>query len=104
MTTNQDDRGITFINLFTVAPKKQQRAADKVAHVYKTFVCNQSGFTSAKIHKSLDGTRVVAIAQWQTHQDFETMQHNPDFHTTSQILEGEIIASCSRWQRGSLPR
>ena len=45
-----------------------------------------------------------AIAQWQTHQDFETMQHNPDFHTTSQILEGEIIASCSRWQRGSLPR
>lgn len=38
---------------------------------------HQRGFLSANIHASLDGTRVVNYAQWQTRQDFEAMLGNP---------------------------
>ena len=38
----------------------------------------QSGFVSANIHKSLDGTRVVNYAQWRSKGHFEAMLKNPD--------------------------
>lgn len=44
--TDQFERGITLINMFTVTPEKQNTAADKIAHIYQTFVCNQPGFIS----------------------------------------------------------
>ncbi|MBW4599316.1 MAG: antibiotic biosynthesis monooxygenase [Calothrix sp. FI2-JRJ7] len=92
MTTNEQD-GITLINIFTVTPEKQHSAADKVAHIYKTFVHNQPGFISAKIQKSLDGTRVAAVAQWES-QDFLTrMQQNSDFQNLVKILDSDIIGA-----------
>lgn len=82
---NQAETEITLVNLFTVEPEKQQSAADKITEIYRTIVSEQPGFISAKIHKSLDGTRVVVIAQWTTQKVFEAMQHNPDFQNASEL-------------------
>jgi heme-degrading monooxygenase HmoA len=64
--TDQLNRSITLINVFTVTPEKHNTAADKIAHIYKTFVCHQPGFISATIQKSLDGAKVAAVAQWES--------------------------------------
>jgi heme-degrading monooxygenase HmoA len=37
----------------------------------------QEGFISAKLHKSLDGTKVVNYAQWKSKEAFEKMLKNP---------------------------
>lgn len=94
--TDQLDRGITLINVFTVTPEKQNTAADKIAHIYKTFVCNQPGFISAKIQKSLDGTEVAAVAHWKSQAALSTMQQKPDFQHLLEILDGEIIGAKPR--------
>lgn len=93
MATNQHNRGITLINIFTVAPEKQQSAADEVTHIYRTFVCNQPGFTSAKIQKSLDGTRVAAVANWESQEALSAMQKNSDFQNLVKILDGKIVGA-----------
>lgn len=92
MRTNQQD-GITLINIFTVTPEKQHSAADKVAHIYKTFVQNQTGFISAKIQKSLDGTRVAAVAQWESQEFLTKMQQNSDFQNLVKILDNDIVGA-----------
>ncbi len=75
-TTEQCDRHITLINVFTVKPEKQATAATKVTEIYQNFVCKQPGFVAAEIYKSLDGTTVSAIARWQSKQDLATMQQS----------------------------
>ncbi len=93
MTTNQQESGITLINIFTVTPEKQHSAADKVAHIYKTFVHNQPGFISAKIQKSVDGTKVAAVAQWESQDYLDNMQQNSDFQNLVKILDGDIVGA-----------
>ena len=93
MTTNQHKQEITLINIFTVEPKNQQSAADKVAEIYQTFVSNQPGFISAKVQKSLDGTRVAAVAQWESEAALSAMQQNSDFQNLVKILDGVIVTA-----------
>ena len=87
----QSETEITLVNLFTVKPEKQQSAATKVAEIYRTIVSQQPGFIAAKIHTSLDGTRVAAIAQWNSEADLEAMQQTPEFQASLGTLKGEII-------------
>lgn len=93
MTTNQHKQEITLINIFTVEPEKQQSATDKVAEIYQTFVSNQPGFISAKVQASLDGTRVAAVAQWESRSALTAMQQNSDFQNLVKILDGEIVTA-----------
>jgi heme-degrading monooxygenase HmoA len=68
---------LTLINVFTVAP---ERRGDLIAHLQdatERIMRYQRGFVSANIHASLDGTRVVNYAQWETREDFEAMLANP---------------------------
>jgi len=53
---------ITQINVFTVAPDRQQALID---HLGKVVACarQEPGWLSANLHRSLDGTRVVNYAQ-----------------------------------------
>ena len=37
-----------------------------------------SGFVSANLHKSLDGTKVANYAQWRSWEDFEAMLEDPE--------------------------
>ncbi len=68
---------LTFINVFTVAPKDQQRLIDILTAVTQDLVRHQSGFVSSALHKSLDGTRVTMYAQWRSMADYEAMREDP---------------------------
>ena len=59
---NQSEVEITLVNLFTVKPEEKQSAASKIAEIYRMIFSHQPGFISVKIHRRLDGDRVVAIA------------------------------------------
>ncbi|MDQ4011451.1 MAG: antibiotic biosynthesis monooxygenase [Actinomycetota bacterium] len=68
---------LTLINVFTVAPERQGVLIAHLQDATEQIMRHQRGFVSANIHASLDGTRVVNYAQWQTRQDFEAMLANP---------------------------
>ncbi len=67
-----------MINVFTVAPEKQQALVDLLVEATEVQINKQPGFISAHIHKSLDGTRVVNYAQWRSQADLEAMLANPE--------------------------
>jgi len=69
---------VTLVNVFTVAPERQQELVDMLIEATEATMKNVPGFVSANIHKSLDGKRVVNYAQWRTAEDFEEMLKNPD--------------------------
>jgi quinol monooxygenase YgiN len=90
---NQTETEVTLVNLFTVEPEKQQSAATKIAEIYRTIVSQQPGFISAKIHTSLDGAKVVAIAHWESEADLDAMKQTSEFHNSLTSLQGEIISA-----------
>jgi Antibiotic biosynthesis monooxygenase len=53
---------ITQINVFTVAPEKQQELIDLLSEA-AAFASCLPGWISASVHRCLDGTRVVNYAQ-----------------------------------------
>lgn len=77
-TIDPDQQVITLINVFTVDPDRQQELVDVLDHATEDVIRHQSGFVSANIHASLDGTRVVNYAQWRSAEDLQAMQADPD--------------------------
>jgi quinol monooxygenase YgiN len=64
---------VTLINVFTVAPERQQELVELLDRATEETMRHQPGFISAHIHRSLDGTRVVNYAQWKSQEDFRAM-------------------------------
>ena len=73
----KDNNVTTLINVFTVDPSNQQRLVDILIETTEQVMKKQEGFISTNIHKSLDGTRVVNYAQWESKEAFEKMLKNP---------------------------
>jgi quinol monooxygenase YgiN len=69
---------VTLINVFTVAPEHQERLIDLLDRATEEVMRHLPGFVSANLHKSLDGTRVVNYAQWESRAAFEAMLANPE--------------------------
>ena len=72
-----DSKVTTLINVFTVQPNDQQHLVDLLIEATEKVTSQQEGFISAKIHKSLDGTRVVDYVQWKSKDAFDKMLKNP---------------------------
>lgn len=70
---------ITFINVFTVVPEKQQDAFKNIQKVYVDVVKKQPGFISAKLLVSDDGTRVTAFAQWDSEEHLKALRETQEF-------------------------
>ncbi len=68
---------LTLINVFTVAPEKQQQLVALLVNATQETMMHLPGFISANIHRSLDGAKVVNYAQWESKADFEAMLKNP---------------------------
>lgn len=68
----------TLINVFTIAPEKQQSLIDVLVDVTDRVICKLPGFISANIHKSVDGERVTNYVQWRRKEDLEAMLRNPE--------------------------
>jgi quinol monooxygenase YgiN len=83
MTTNAStiraDAGIlTLINVFSVAPERQQELATLLIEATEHTMRHLPGFISANIHTSHDGRRVVNYAQWRSREAFDAMLRHPD--------------------------
>ena len=68
----------TLINVFTVAPERQDDLVNMLVETTEKLVKHIPGFVSASFHKSLDGTRVVNYAQWENKEAFERILQNPE--------------------------
>lgn len=77
-TIRADGDVMTLINVFTVAPERQQELIDVLVEATQQVIRRMPGFVSANIHRSLDGRHVVNYAQWRTQADFEAMLQNPE--------------------------
>jgi quinol monooxygenase YgiN len=68
---------IILINVFTVDPVNQAELVNVLAQATDTSVRNAPGFISARLHRSLDGTKVTMYAEWQSIQAYQAMRENP---------------------------
>jgi quinol monooxygenase YgiN len=68
----------TLINVFSVAPDRQQELANLLIEATEQTMRHLPGFISANIHSSFDGRHVVNYAQWRSRDAFEAMLRNPD--------------------------
>jgi quinol monooxygenase YgiN len=75
---------LTLINVFKVDPANQQKLVELLTLATDGSVKNITGFISASLHKSIDGTKVTMYAQWRSVEDYQNMRNNP---TASPYLE-----------------
>lgn len=68
---------LTLINVFTVAPERQEELVRVLVEATEQTMKHLPGFVSANIHRSLDGKKVVNHAQWESKAAFEAMRTNP---------------------------
>lgn len=68
---------ITMINVFTVEPPDQERLVELLTRATVGIVDQAPGFISARLHKSLDGTKVTMVAEWQSEADYKAMREDP---------------------------
>jgi quinol monooxygenase YgiN len=76
-TPSASDKPVVLINVFTVEPAKQQELVDLLTRATEDSVRHATGFVSARLHRSLDGTKVTMYAQWRCAQDYEAMRRDP---------------------------
>jgi heme-degrading monooxygenase HmoA len=67
----------TEIVVFTVEPEHQQPLIDAIVSEVDRWVKHCPGFISASFHKSLDETKVVNYAQWQSQADWQAFTKDP---------------------------
>ena len=72
---SQDANLVTVINKFSVEPENQKNLI-KLLDDLREIVEKLPGFISANVHKSLDGTRVVSYAQWDSKEDYQAVYTN----------------------------
>ena len=76
-TISKDGKVLSLINIFTVEPAKQRELVDLLIRATETSVRHVTGFVSAALHRSLDGTKVVMYAQWRSIEDYQAMRRDP---------------------------
>ncbi len=55
----------------------QQKVADMLEDASKQILRKHDGFISIRIHKSLDGKKVMSYAQWENKDAIEKMLNDP---------------------------
>jgi quinol monooxygenase YgiN len=68
---------VTLINVFTVDPAQQQHLIERWQKATEDVLRYLPGFISANLHRSLDGTKVVNYAQWESREAFQAMLQDP---------------------------
>jgi antibiotic biosynthesis monooxygenase (ABM) superfamily enzyme len=76
-TIRADSPVVTLINVFSVAPENQDRLLEAWQRSTDEVIRHLPGFVSANIHASLDGTKVINYAQWESQESFRSMLTDP---------------------------
>ena len=72
-----NNKQVTLINVFTVDPGRQQELVELLTRATEDSVRHAAGFISARLHRSLDGTKVTMYAQWRSNEDYQAMRGVP---------------------------
>jgi quinol monooxygenase YgiN len=73
-----EKNNIILINNFMVEDtNNQQKVADMLEDAYKQILSKHDGFISIRIHKSLDGKKVMSYTQWENKDAIEKMLNDP---------------------------
>ncbi|WP_458719748.1 antibiotic biosynthesis monooxygenase [Candidatus Nitrosocosmicus sp. R] len=73
-----EKNSIILINNFMVEDtNNQQKVADMLEDASKQILSKHDGFISIRIHKSLDGKRVMSYVQWENKDAIEKMLNDP---------------------------
>lgn len=68
----------TFINVFTVAPSQQDELVHRIQSDAENMISRQAGFIKAIIYRSLDGSKVINLVQWESIEASRAIHRNPD--------------------------
>jgi hypothetical protein len=71
------ERPVTLINVFKVDSRDQARLVALLTEATERFVQHAPGFIFARLHRSLDGTKVTTDAEWRSRADYEAMRADP---------------------------
>jgi len=74
---SESTAGIVLINVFTVEPQSQGRLIDLLTRSTEGSVDRATGFISATLHRSLDGTKVTMYSRWRSVEDYQAMRRDP---------------------------
>ena len=79
---------VALVNVYEVAPERQEELVALLGEVTEAVVKQQPGFLSVCVHASLDGTKVVNYAQWASREHFERMLKQPEVQAQFRRLAG----------------
>jgi len=66
---SDDEKMVDLINVITVRPEYQQHIVDNVQDILNQIAKKRPGFISARVYKSLDGSRVAYFIRWRSSDD-----------------------------------
>jgi hypothetical protein len=90
ITVTADTDQVTLVNVFTVAPSRQDDLVAALGKASDEVFVTVPGFISANLHASLDGTRVVNYAQWSSEQAYHDAVRRPEIR--DHIAEAAALA------------
>jgi quinol monooxygenase YgiN len=80
---------LTLINVVEVEPAKCDEVVQMFITATEKVISGLDGFVSSSIHRSLDGTRVINYAQWESEAALEASRNHPD----TQIYYAQVDAN-----------
>lgn len=90
-----EKNNIILINNFVVEDAtKQQKVVDMLEEASKQILSKHDGFISTRIHKSLDGKKIMSYVQWKNEDAIEKMLNDP-----RAIIQMNDIASEAKVER-----
>lgn len=69
---------VTFINVIEVDPSRQQEVIDVLVEGMEKAISQRPGFISATLLASVDKTRVVNIALWESAEGLQATQRDAE--------------------------
>lgn len=69
---------VTFINVIDVDPSKHQEVIDLLVEGTEKVMTKRPGFISLTLLASLDKSRVVNVARWESTDDVKATQADPE--------------------------
>ncbi len=69
---------LTLINVVEVEPDRCDEVVRMFVAATENVISGLDGFVSSSIHRSIDGTRVINYAQWESEAALDGSRNHPD--------------------------
>ena len=70
---------IVIVN-FEAPEGEQAEALERIGAYIDSFLSRQPGFIESRLHKGLDGRRIINYARWETEADFQAFAEKARSH------------------------